>query len=78
VPRRLRSQSNDLLVVPVKNVVQKFLSDVSKDTSRVPASRRVRTARREPMLGGVGVQHPLAPPDTSAGRSKVSRWTEVP
>jgi hypothetical protein len=37
------------------------LSDVSKDASRLTASRRVRTARREPMLAGVGMSNTLGP-----------------
>ena len=61
-----------------KTAVQKFLSDVSKDTSRLTASRRVRTARREPMLAGVGMSNTLGPQDTRERRSDASRWTEVP
>jgi hypothetical protein len=29
-------------------------------------------------LAGLGVQHPSAPPDTRAGHSEASRWTEGP
>jgi hypothetical protein len=54
-------QSNGVDGCSCKTAVQKLLSDVSKDTLRMTASRRLRTARREPMLAGVGMSNTLRP-----------------